>query len=160
MINANATNDSESVFKWDHYTEALDNPNYSYAVTFRPCEHKIVTLGTIRKKYGSFTLDQQKDILQNVINHCKQKGIILVDINFETTKTMHFHCFLYFNESATQYALEEHSKLLNKRYGPETYKAFDFRETFKNVDSQGHKSWHDYITKSHVHPISEWCCGI
>jgi len=158
--NANATNASESGIMGDHNSAV-----YNYAITFRPCEHKFVTLHTARKKYGLYDLVAQREILENVIYFASLKGLKFTNIHFEQTelqnkKLLHFHCELKFNELGTYYVLKDYAVMLNNRYGPKTYSAFDYREQFDNVCSKGYASWQDYITKMIVHPQDVWTAGI
>lgn len=154
--NTNVTSVSESGPSYGTIREHI----HRYAITFRPCENKIVSLGHLRKKYGAYNLVQQKQILENVILYANDVGLKFTNVNFETTKTMHFHCFLEFSEMATFYALQERALLLNSRYGPKTYKAFDYQEAYDNAYAGGYKNWQTYIEKDCIHPISEWCKNI
>ncbi len=138
--------------------------SHKYAVTFRPCEHKIVTLNNIRKKYGSYTISQQREILQNCLYHLELKGLKCHDIFFEETdiatlnkRTVHFHAKIYFNELGTYYTLVEHTTLLNSRYGPKSYKAFDYEEEYiKPPEAYGHLTWLSYCAKDHKHELNDW----
>lgn len=160
--NTNVTSDSESgpfngTINRDHF-----NQYYTYGITFRPNEHKLVSLGSKRKKYGSFSLDEQKEILQNTIFHMSLRGVNLYDINFETTKlkeneSIHFHAIFQCKEGGSVQNLIAHSDLLNTRYGPKTYKAFDYKLL---SDEEALDRWIEYIHKDIQHPQLTWCCGI
>lgn len=133
-----------------------------YAVTFRPCENKVVTLIVSRKKYGDYTLDQQKEILETTIRYCEMEGLLFSDINFETTelkgkKLIHFHAILEIKNDLHYNVLKNHAVKLNARYGPKTYTAFDYRLLLSDEDL---KKWKSYIAKDKKWSISEWCCGI
>lgn len=138
------TNDSES--------------NYIWGITFRPCENKIVTSPLdpkVRKMYKAYSLLEQRLILECTVEHLYLKGLKIAEIFYEQTelqgiKLLHFHAILYHNEIATYYALKEHALLLNKRYGPVTYKAFDYKplDTPDDLDN-----WKAYIRKDIKHDL-------
>lgn len=157
---ANASNEVRVSTYGNHNTEMF------YGITCRPCEHKIVTLNNKRKQYHMYTLNEQKEILMNIIDHCSKKGLFFSEIFYEHTKikvkgeekdSLHFHCILSFREDATYIALKEHSILLNSRYGVPSYTAFDFKILCNEDDLA---KWKVYIRKDIKHPINVWCCGI
>lgn len=154
---ANASNTSES----DGYTDT----NFSYSITFRPNENKLVSLGAKRQKYLQYCINDQRQILLNCVDHAAQRGLKFIGLVFEETmvknkRMLHFHCSLRFNELGTFHILQEHAKLLNQRYGPSTYKAFDYREQFTTDCTDGYHSWKEYISKQIIHPLEAWTAGI
>lgn len=152
MTNTNVTSDSES--------------NNIMAITFRICENKIVTLGKVRKQYYKYSLSEQKEILSTVLFHCELKGLYFTDLFYETTELkgslagkqiIHFHADFQYKDPASFYVLKEHALLLNKRYGPESYTAFDYKFLLSKID---HDNWKVYKRKDIKHPEHVWCAGI
>lgn len=132
------------------------------AVTMRICEHHVVALGKVRKQYYKYSLEEQKLILLNIIYHCELKGLNFTGIFYEVTelkgslegiKVIHFHANFEFSDPASYYAFKEHSLLLNKRYGPSKYIAFDYRFLLNQDDEE---RWEVYKKKDIKHSISEW----
>lgn len=150
---ANASNVSESTTLW-------------YAITFRPCENHTVTNPVTKKRqrYGLLSEHAQKVILECTIQYFNNNVSPLSEIFFETTyhpnrenRLIHFHAILKVDDKFNLYKLRDYSELLCKRYGPRTYKAFDYKPLLNDLHLS---QWRQYIRKEIKHTETEWTAGI
>lgn len=160
MTIANASSDLKNRESMTQLGDS-NKSQYRAAFTFRPNEHKIVTLGKIRKKYGLFTREEQRKIILNTLNFYEDRHIATYDdVMFEYTdsadlRLCHVHCTFHVPFDNLKIFIN-HNDLVNKRYSVPAYQAVHH---FPVNDDIQYQKWKGYISKI-IHPQSIWTAGI
>ena len=159
--NANATSESidssESIIQLGD----LNRGHYRAAFTFRPNEHKVVTLGKERKKYHLYSRDDQQKIILNTLNFFEDRiHCVYDDVHFEQTDVVemrltHVHCTFFVPMERLKEFIN-HCDLIDKRYSVPKYKAVHH---FPVNDDSCYQKWCKYISKI-IHAQSVWTAGI
>jgi len=142
------------------YGDTFNGTFYRIALTVRPCEHKVVTLGKRRQKYGAYTRLEQVEILKNIDTYARKAGYEFMSQTYEFTdlqemRLAHLHCIVSVHKQNIDEWVE-YVEMLNGRYGVSKYKAVhDFPI---NQDEDMYR-WKEYMKKI-IHPLSVWTAGI